>query len=212
MPKKGAAAGDIVVVPHLLPNDTEWQFSGNGTDASYVHTLIGSLESSLCINRDAVFLTGFSAGAAFTIVYACTHKSEIRAIATVAVDFQLGCTSPMPILAFHGTADPEVPYQNGALGLSLPGVKVRGTQLNMGDWARLDNCRGRTVQSTVGTQVRQQVWKACVRDSQVVLFTVEGGGHTWPGADPGKGFGLTTQQVSATNQILKFFSGYGVSR
>jgi poly(3-hydroxybutyrate) depolymerase len=59
----------------------------------------------------------------------------------------------MPILAFHGgPKDPEVPYQNGAVGLSLPGVKVRGTQLNMGDWARLDTCRPRAVTSPIDAE------------------------------------------------------------
>jgi polyhydroxybutyrate depolymerase len=195
------------VVPHLLPNEAEWQFSGTGTAATYVHALISSLEGS-----HAVFMTGFSAGAAFTLVYSCAHQSEIRAIATVAVDFQLGCQVPMPILAFHGTKDPEVPYQNGAVGLSLLGVKVRGTQLNMGDWARLDTCRSRPATSVVGTQVHREVWRGCTRGSQVVLFTVVGGGHTWPGADPAKGFGLTTQQVNATSEIVRFFSGYSNGR
>jgi poly(3-hydroxybutyrate) depolymerase len=50
LPSRGARAGDVVAAPHLLPNDTEWQFSGHGTDAAYVHELIASLEGALCIN------------------------------------------------------------------------------------------------------------------------------------------------------------------
>jgi polyhydroxybutyrate depolymerase len=205
LPERGAKAGAIVAVPHTQPGETEWQFNGNGTDAAFVHALVTTLEGSFCIDRAAVFAAGFSAGAAFTIAYSCSHEAQIRAIATVAVDFQLGCTSPMPIMAFHGTKDPLVPYRNGAMGASLPGVKVRGTQLNMGDWARLDHCRSQSSRARIGSEVIHQQWPACEDGASVSLFTIVGGGHTWPGADPTKGFGLTTQQVSATTRILAFF-------
>jgi polyhydroxybutyrate depolymerase len=205
LPRRGARSGDIVVVPHTQPGETEWQFNAHGTDAAFVDALVSSLERSFCINTAAVFATGFSAGAAFTLLYACARESQIAAIATVAVDFQLGCATPMSILAFHGTKDPLVPYQNGAIGASLPGTKVRGTQLNMRDWAHLDRCQGPAAKSRIGSQVVRQVWRSCVARSQVILFTIVGGGHTWPGASPQKGFGLTTQQVSATSEILTFF-------
>ena len=101
----------------------------------------------------------------------------MAAIATVAVEFQLGCTRPVSILAFHGTADPLVPYQNGAIGLSLPGVKVVGTERNMEDWARLDHCRPVARRTRLGTQVVRQQWAGCRAGSSVVLYTVLGGGH-----------------------------------
>jgi polyhydroxybutyrate depolymerase len=208
LPERGAGSGAIVAVPHTQPGEAEWQFNGNGTDADFVHALVTTLESSFCIDRAAVFAAGFSAGAAFTIAYSCSHEAQIRAIATVAVDFQLGCTSPMPIMAFHGTKDPLVPYQNGAVGGSLPGVKVRGTQLNMGDWARLDHCRSHAPRVRIGSEVISQNWPVCEDGAAVSLFTIVGGGHTWPGANPTKGFGLTTQQVTATTRILAFFRHY----
>ena len=208
LPERGARSGAIVAVPHTQPAEAEWQIDGSGTDADFVHTLVTRLEGSFCIDQAAVFSAGFSAGAAFTIVYSCAHEAQIRAIATVAVEFQLGCKTPMPIMAFHGTEDPEVPYQNGAMGASLPGIKVRGTQLNMGDWARLDHCRSQAPRVRMGSDVIRQQWPACEGGAAVGLFTIVGGGHTWPGANPKKGFGLTTQQVSATTRILAFFRHY----
>ena len=205
-PALGAAQGDIVVVPQIQPNEAEWQFSGHGSDAAFITALDTHLQATYCIAPRRVFAAGFSAGAAFTLIYACSHQRYIRAIATVAVDFQLGCTLPMPILAFHGTADPLVPYQNGAVGISLPGQKVRGTLLNMGDWAKLDRCRAVPVTVMVGSQVSRSRWPRCTRGTSVTLYTVLGGGHDWPGADPKYGFGLTTQQISASQLILRFFS------
>jgi polyhydroxybutyrate depolymerase len=205
-PALGAAQGDIVVVPQIQPNESEWQFSGHGSDAAFITALDTHLQATYCIAPRRVFAAGFSAGAAFSIIYGCSHQRDIRAISTVAVDFQLGCTRPMPILAFHGTADPAVPYQNGAVGISLPGTKVRGTLLNMGDWAKLDRCRAVPVSVRAGSQVSRSQWPRCTRGTSVTLYTVLGGGHDWPGADPKYGFGLTTQQISASRLIVRFFS------
>ena len=209
LPSRGSADGDLVVVPHTQGDETEWQFSAHGTDATFVDTLVTSLERIYCVDRHAVFAVGFSAGAAFTIIYSCARQGRITAIATVAVEFQLGCTRPMSIMAFHGTDDPLVPYRNGAIGLSLPGVKVRGTERNMGDWAWLDRCRSVPHRRRIGSQVVEQEWVGCARDTSVVLYTIIGGGHSWPGADPRQAPGLTTQQVSATSQVLSFFGRFG---
>jgi polyhydroxybutyrate depolymerase len=207
LPSRGSRRGYLVAVPHTQGAESEWQFNAHGTDARFVDGLVASLEHAYCIDTNAVFATGFSAGAAFTIIYSCAREDRIAAIATVAVDYQLGCTRPISIMAFHGTEDPLVPYQNGAIGLSLPGVKVRGTELNMGDWARLDRCRVTPRQTRTGSQVIRQEWSGCARKTSVVLYTIVGGGHSWPGANPKLAVGLTTQQVSATSQILSFFDG-----
>jgi poly(3-hydroxybutyrate) depolymerase len=39
----------------------------------------------------------------------------------------------------------------------------------------------------------------------VTLYTIIGGGHSWPGADPTKSIGLTTKQINATSLVLSFF-------
>jgi polyhydroxybutyrate depolymerase len=207
LPSRGSHQGYLVAVPHTQDGESEWQFDARGTDASFVDDLVASLERTYCIDMSAVFAAGFSAGAAFAVIYSCAREQRIAAVATVAVDFQLGCTRPMSILAFHGTEDPLVPYDNGAIGLSLPGVKVRGTQLNMGDWARLDRCRVTPSRARIGSQVIRQSWSGCARKTSVILYTIVGGGHSWPGADPKLAVGLTTQQVSATSQVLSFFDG-----
>ena len=205
LPSRGSTDGFLVAVPHTPGHESEWQFSGHGSDADFTDGLVGSLERRYCVDKSAIFAAGFSAGAAFTIAYACAHETQIAAIVTVAVEFQLGCTRPMSILAIHGTDDPLVPYQNGAIGLSLPGTKVRGTQLNMGDWARLDHCRATFSRRALSSQVVRQQWDGCVRGTSVTLYTVVGGGHSWPGADPSKAIGLTTRQISATTLALTFF-------
>ncbi len=159
LPAQGARAGDVVASP--TGTDHTWQFSATGSDATFVTALIAHLEATRCIDLARIYLSGFSAGAAFTLIYTCHHQATIAAVATVAVEYQLGCTQPLPILAFHGTLDPAVPFANGGQGASLPGVAVRGTELNMGDWATLDGCRPTPTDTVVGTEVTRQEWSDC---------------------------------------------------
>ncbi len=204
MPAEAERRGVMVVTPD--GPDHTWQFSGNGSDAAYIDALLTRVERSTCADLHRVYVAGFSAGAAFAIFYACARPGRVAAVATVAVDFILGCTLRLPILAFHGTDDPAVPYTNGAIGVSLPGVKVRGTLLNMGDWARLDGCRPDPSTDKVGTQVMQTTWPGCAAGTSVQLYTIEHGGHTWPGANPKSSPMFTTQQIDATALMLSFFA------
>ncbi len=208
LPARGAAGGAMVVVPHTQGSETEWQFDGTGTDGTFVNALVEHLEATYCIDRNHIDAAGFSAGAAFTIVYACSHRKQVAAIATVAVEFVLDCTRPLSILAFHGTADRSVPYQDGAEGISLPGIKVPGTQRNMAGWARLDGCHPTPVATRVASSVTRQQWAGCAGGLSVILYSVLGGPHAWPGADPTLE-PAATQQISATDLMLAFFDHHG---
>jgi polyhydroxybutyrate depolymerase len=210
-PAQGAAAGDIVVVPQNQGPEIGFQYSGHGTDAAFVSAVIRSLQRSYCINRRAIFTSGFSSGAAFAILYACAHQSQIRAIASVSVDYQLGCTRPVPLLAFHGTKDPAVTYQNNTIVSQLPGITldahlIKGTIRNMADWVRLNRCQPRPMVTRIASQVTRSQWLACAPGTSVTFYTILGGGHEWPGAKVTTGIGLTTQQISANTLILRFFN------
>ena len=204
LPDRGARRGFVVVTPEG-PGHT-WQLSGRGSDARYVEAVMARVQASVCVDLGRVYAAGFSQGAAFTILLSCAHPRQMAAIATVAVEFRLGCATPQPLLAFHGTSDPAVPYENGAMGLSLPGVKVRGTLLNMGDWAQLDRCRSVPTLRRLGSDVQRTVWPSCAGGAEVILYTVLGGGHTWPGALRSASPMYTTETISATNLALSFFA------
>ena len=216
-PAQAAAAGDIVAVPQNQGPEVGFQYSSTGADATFIYALIGSLTRSYCINSRAIFTTGFSSGAAFAILYACAHQTQIRAIASVSVDYQLGCTQPEPYLAFHGTADPAVTYQNNTIASQLPGIKldankVKGTIRNMADWVKLDRCVPVLPTITrICSQVLRSQWLTCAPGTSVTFYTIKGGGHEWPGAKVTTGVGMTTQQISANTLILKFFNGLALT-
>ncbi len=113
------------------------------------------------------------------------HPADrIAAIGLVAAEFLLRpCRGPLPVIAFHGTADPIVPYRSGGTGRSCPASPSPGAVQNLDAWARLDRCA--TASPTCGSC--RPWWSggpgpAAAHGSSVVLYTVLGGGHTWPGS------------------------------
>lgn len=203
LPQQGARDGFLVATPDGI--DGRWQLDPHGTDADFLDALVDQLTSAYCVDVDRIHAAGMSLGSAFATSYSCARQDRIASIALVTVEFQLGCDTPMSIVAFHGTADPLVPYTDGAIGLSLPGP-VRGTELNMGDWATLGGCDASPRVRRIGAEVVRRTWPGCRAGHDVVLYTVEGGGHTWPGADPALSVTPTTDEVDATAAALRFFA------
>jgi polyhydroxybutyrate depolymerase len=147
---------------------------------------------------------------------ACTPANHIDAVGLVAAEYLIRpCAGPVPVLAFHGTADPVVPYGNGTTGRSVPGVPVVGVQENLAAWARLDGCARTPAVSRPAPGIVRQAWRRCTGTSTVTLYTVEGGGHTWPGSPvvlSTTAFGPTTRSVSATGLLLAFFDRAGADQ
>ena len=193
----------------------KWQISppdADTADLSLVHLLITTLSSRYCIDRSRVFAAGISLGSEFAAIAGCTTADHIAAIGLVAAEFLLRpCAGPLPVIAFHGTDDPLVAYRSGGIGKSLPGVPVPGTVQNLDAWAELNRCRPTPVIKPVTSAVVQRTWTGCRTPGSVVLYTVVGGGHTWPGSPitlPVDLFGSTTHQVDATGLMLRFFARF----
>jgi polyhydroxybutyrate depolymerase len=56
--------------------------------------------------------------------------------------------------------------------------------------------------------VRGHRYTGCDRGAEVILYTIEDGGHTWPGGPWLPGVGKTTHDVDATEEMWRFFQNY----
>jgi polyhydroxybutyrate depolymerase len=199
LPARAAARGYLVVTPDAVNHN--WQVSlptANTADLQLASALVASVSARFCVDPTRVYAAGFSLGSEFAAIAACAPGPPMAAIGLVSAEFLLKpCGRPVPVIAFHGTADPAVPYQNGAVGLSLPGIKVRGVENNLGDWAALDGCGAAPSLDTPVAGVARRIWPSCAAGDAVVLYTVLGGGHAWPGPP-----------LDATGRILAFFAAH----
>ncbi|MEU5691758.1 PHB depolymerase family esterase [Actinosynnema sp. NPDC020468] len=181
-------------------------------DVAFLSTVLDEVLAGYPVDPTRVFVTGMSNGAMMAYRLGCERSDRIAAIAPVSGALNVDpCTPtrPLSVLAIHGTADEAVPYQGGT-----PIRQPTGTDPwvntsvadSIGFWARHDHCAGRPEDTRTGAvTVTRQV--GCADDRQVVLYTVDGGGHAWPGgtttrtgADPAPPLPI------ATDVVLDFFA------
>ena len=114
----------------------------------------------------------------------------------------------MPMIAFHGTADSFAPYKGGMSWVaSSPFANIPRWTAN---WARRNRCEPRPVESVAAADVMRREYPHCADDAAVVLYTIEGGGHTWPGGEPLPEWfaGRTTNSIDASRQMWVFFRAH----
>jgi len=186
-------------------------------DVGFVRALLDTLERELAIDPRRVYATGISNGAMFAYRLACDLPGVLAAVAPVAgampADLAPGCahTQPVSVLAFQGTADPLMPYAGG--GVARRRGRVLSAEQSIAFWATTSGCAGAPVtmdeadRVSDGTRVRRTIYGTCREGRSVELYTIEGGGHTWPGGPPvGGAVGRVTREIDATALIWGLFA------
>jgi poly(3-hydroxybutyrate) depolymerase len=104
--------------------------TGANPDVAFTQAMLRTTTGSLCIDPKRVFSTGISNGAMFSTLLACALPGRLAAIAPVSgINVTPVCAAGTPrvsVLAFHGTADPIVPYRGGAYFSGQPIGRVLG--------------------------------------------------------------------------------------
>jgi polyhydroxybutyrate depolymerase len=180
-------------------------------DVHFISELIDTLKASYNIDSTRIYANGLSNGGGMSFVLSCTMSNRIAAVGMVAAAQTMPwrwCTDnrPVPMIAFHGTADPVVPYNGGSSWISSR--PFPSTPRWAANWAQRNRCGANPVESTVATDVTRRAYTNCADDAPVILYTVQGGGHTWPGGGPLPEWfvGRTTRSVDATSLMWAFFT------
>ena len=191
-------------------------------DVGFVRALIDHLAHSEGIDASRVYATGLSSGGFMAQRLGCELSDRVAGIAPVAATLpitiaaQCAPSHPMPVLEIQGTLDPLVPYGGGHVrGRGLGGRQALSAPDTAAHWARTNGCpsppRTATIPITApdGTQIHTDTYGPCPT-GPVILYTVEGGGHTWPGGEqylPVAAVGRTTRQLDAGETMWQFFAG-----
>ncbi len=188
-----------------------YDFQNNQTvdDVAFVVDLIASLQASNSLSSQDVFCTGMSNGGDFSYMLACQASETFKGVAPIAgmimQDIMDSCNpvNEVSILEIHGTQDNVTPFQgdpnnNDGWGAypSIPNTidfftNLFGlTALNSSTFPDIDPTDNSTVDSDKYIQ-----FASC---TQVWLYTVNGGGHDWPGA-------WGNMDISASREAWLFF-------
>jgi len=188
-------------------------------DVGFVAALVERLAKDLGVDTNRVYATGISNGGMMCHRLGCEISGRIAAIAPVAASMPAplldSCrpAQPVSVLAINGTADPLVPFEGGAVGLLKKRGRVASVAQTVAAWIQANQCAARPETTLLpdtdprdGVRVRRETWSGGRNGSEVILYTVEGGGHTWPGGTERlRRFGRTCRDIDATALIWQFF-------
>jgi polyhydroxybutyrate depolymerase len=186
-------------------------WTGGVDDVGFVRDLLAEIGAAYCVDPRRIYATGMSNGAFLSHRLGCEASDIFAAIAPVAGVLGLAPAAcqpsrPVPVLEFNGTSDPLVPYEGGT---PLLGVPVAGW-LNFPSVAdTMAIWRAKNGDVAPGATIYDHGDATCVRwdgGAPVILCTIDGGGHTWPGGVPLPTLGKTSTDISATDTMLDFFA------
>jgi polyhydroxybutyrate depolymerase len=241
MARRGLVAGFATVFPDGLMRG--WNDGRTGTriarrsqadDVAFLVALIDHLGAVGVADPSAAFCCGISNGAFMSDRLARVAPERVAGIGLVAgtsgVDTMArghASARPVPVMMFHGTDDPLVPYLGGPVGFNGTGRGPRRSrqtadQLARGacvaaealalDWARVAGHDARPAIERIappgpGLGVVRLTWQG-IGGAPVVLHRIEGGGHTWPGGPqylPARVVGKVAAGLDATGILLAYF-------
>lgn len=194
----------IVVYPNGI--DEAWNVTSTTgvDDVGFISDLIDSLDAAYSIDLERVYATGMSMGGFMSYRLACELSNRIAAIAPVAgllAFFPCTPPKPVPVLHIHGTADPVVPYAGVDASVmhwvSNNGCPTEPVISNLPDINQLDN-----------STVTSYYYGSCNGSTEVILYSVIGGEHTWPGSNIY--IGVTNHDIDASVEIWKFFRKFDI--
>ena len=190
-------------------------------DVAFLSAVIDELVKTRNVDPRRVYATGISNGGFMSFRLACDAAAKIAAIAPVAGSMpehgEADCkpSRPVSVLMINGTDDPLVHYQGGRVGLRRPASEPIPSVVTF--W-RKEICgaeAGRVVEHQVldrsNSDDSSAHYETCSgpNGAEMINYTIEGGGHTWPGGlqyAPQILIGPVNQDFSASQVIVDFFA------
>jgi polyhydroxybutyrate depolymerase len=224
--EKADEAGFLAVYPSgsgRLPAALTWNGGNccgyaaaqNIDDVAFVRAILDDLTASATIDAKRIYATGMSNGAIFCYRLADELSDRIAAIAPVSGTMGSGTCHPkrpVSVIHFHGTADEFVLFGGGAGPKSLSKTNFFSVEHTIHQWVKADGCPDQSIvvklpdKAHDGTTVTRKTFGPGKDGAEVVLYVIDGGGHTWPGRTPRIDLlGKSSKNISANDLIWEFF-------
>jgi polyhydroxybutyrate depolymerase len=192
-------------------------------DVGFIAAAIEDVCARLTIDRERIFVTGFSNGGMLAYRFAAERGDLLAGAAPLAASIggRASADTPewripepvrsLPLLVMHGGSDDDVPYEGG-VSLHRGGTRTYlPVEESVEFWVKSNSCStGPTRSLLYGGRVLRTRWSDCQDSAEVVLYRIEGWGHVWPGGS------LTTdlpaddplRNLDAAEIIWEFFKSH----
>ena len=167
-------------------------------DVQYVSDVVDHVAARVCTDSARVYATGFSGGARMSSLLACKLNNRIAAIAPMSgLRWPGPCEGrAIPVLTFHGLADPQNTYDGHVEGRG--GEWVESVPEALAGWAKHNGCDGGPDLDDPPGPLSTLRYSGC--NAEVRLVRVDGLVHRW-----------ARDEVDATAEMWKFFRGHSLT-
>lgn len=192
----------------------------NVDDVAFAAALIRDVSTAQRVDAKRIFAAGFSNGGIFVHLLAARLGKQLAAVAAVSGGIaeplapKFAPVAPVSIFFMHGTKDPFVPYPGGDVDYSNNG-RIISTADTVSRWLKTNAADGKPKTgelpdkvTTDNCRVKWSLWPSSKTGAELQLYTIEGGGHTWPGGPqflPVDVIGEVCRDFDATEAIWDFF-------
>ena len=192
-------------------------------DVGFVSKMIDQLQRDFSIDSRRIYATGMSNGGIMSHRLACELSDKIAAIAPVSGGIGVASCNPerpVPILHFHGTADPTYPFLGG-VGSGPNKTNFTSIPETISGWVARNGCNPDPVVENLpdavedGTTVNRESYRGCKNGADVILYKIHGAGHGWPSGYqffPESRVGKITHDISANEVMWEFFKRHPMSK
>ena len=188
----------------------------NIDDVGFTRSLLDDVETLFHIDKSRVYATGFSNGAFMCYRLAFELSDRIAAFAPVSgvLGVQTSTyklSSPVSIIHFHGLKDPNVAYYGGVGPKAFEGIPRLSVPETIQFWVDHNGCPKEPLKGTRTGKAVCTRYAPGKEGSEVILWTLEDGGHTWPGGKsslPEKQVGKVNTDISAQELMWQFFEAH----
>ena len=200
---------------NLYTGQTHWNANlkemSSVEDSSFLNDLAKKLQAEYNLSDKNTFVGGMSNGGFMSYTLGCERSDTFKAIASITgtmsgYDWRNCNPGKVPVLQISGTNDMVVPM-DGSMSSAGGWGGAPHIEKIMTYWSNINECNKTksenvlNADNTDNSYVKLDKKTDCYSNHEVWLYTVYGGGHTWPGA-------WGNMDISASEEIWKFFSRY----
>jgi len=211
-PRWSACNGTL---PNLPNAHIQWNMGAPGSlqycagvdDVGFVGAMVDWFKTYFNITASQIYATGMSNGAMFSYLLAANLTDTFAGIAPVASPMTLNLVAedfenPVTMILMMGTADPIVAYNGSAWTYSAEQTVDIWRNITGTTTGPFETVWGPT--SSDSTKVHRYLYGNGTNGTEVMLFKVVGGGHTWPGGPQySPVVGAVTTHVDGSAMIWK---------
>jgi polyhydroxybutyrate depolymerase len=192
-------------------------------DVGFLRAVVEWTADRWTVDRDRVYVTGASNGGMMSFRMAMEASNLLAAAAPIIANLPepSECGEPsraVPMLIMNGTEDPLMPWDGGCVASrTCERGAVMSTEDTVAYWVRINAIRTDPtcvdLPDTVpedGSTVTVCTYVGGTAESEVVLYRVDGGGHSVPGPNPLPWWyrlvvGPRNRDIVAADEVWTFF-------